>query len=292
VPQISFDKKGTNLIMNLFHAHSLPLFFDSMVSDLTPASGGFGQYNRPVFPETWKSTISYIGSPPHPSFGKLWASQRGQDRTVADIFGNKTDGYFVDLAVNDAVYLSNTLALEQYLGWRGLCIEPNPAYMKGHTYRTCTFIQAAVGPQDNEVVNFSFGGEVGGVVGPDFNNKHVRNDVPSGTLPTVSVETLLRDFHAPAIIDYLSLDIEGAEYWVFQTFPWDKYIFSTLTVERPGDDLPVLLEKNGYTYLCDHGDFGDQFWVHRTLPNYDHVVSKYNKGPQGQCRSASEKGRM
>ena len=99
------------------------------------------------------------------------------------------------------------------------------------------------------------------MAGPDFHNKNMRNAASSDTLPTVSVGTLVRDFHVPAVIDYLSLDIEGAEHWVFE-FPWVNYIFPTLTVERPGDKLATLFEENGYTYLCDHGDFGDQLWVH------------------------------
>jgi hypothetical protein len=35
------------------------------------------------------------------------------------------------------------------------------------------------------------------------------------------------------VIDYLSLDIESAEAWIFETFPWEDYTFLTLTVERP-----------------------------------------------------------
>ena len=35
--------------------------------------------------------------------------------------------YFVDLAANDPIDLSNTFKLEQ-MGWEGLCIEPNPVY--------------------------------------------------------------------------------------------------------------------------------------------------------------------
>jgi hypothetical protein len=33
-----------------------------------------------------------------------------QDKTIAEIFGNKKGGFFVDLASNDAVDLSNTLS--------------------------------------------------------------------------------------------------------------------------------------------------------------------------------------
>lgn len=226
----------------------------------------------------------YLGGSPQPSLDVRWTSQCGQDRTIADVFQNKTDGYFVDLAANDAISLSNTLTLEQQFGWRGLCIEPNPTYIKGHMPRSCTFIQAAVGSKDDEIVTFTFEGVFGGVVGSDFDNKGTKNEVVSHTLPTVSVETLFRDFAAPAVIDYLSLDIEGAEHWVFETFPWHKHVFSTITVERPGAELTTLLETNGYTHICDHGFFGDQFWAHRTLSNYENVVSKYGKDPDGQCR--------
>lgn len=230
----------------------------------------------------------YLGGNPHPTHEVGWTGQCGQDKTIADIFHNKTDGYFVDLAANEAVHLSNTLTLEQHFGWRGLCIEPNPVYMKGYTHRTCTFIQAAVGPRDDELVTFNFQGERGGIVGPDFKNKGTTNDVAFDTLPTVSVEKIFHDFAAPAIIDYLSLDVEGAEQWVFQTFPWHKYIFLTLTVERPGNDLIALLEDNGYVYLCDHGTFGDQLWAHNTLPNYEYVISKYRKPLHGQCRPVNK----
>lgn len=48
---------------------------------------------------------------------------------------------------------------------------------------------------------------------------------------------LLDDFGAPAVIDYLSLDIEGAEWYAFSTFPWHRYVFLTITVERPSTEL-------------------------------------------------------
>jgi hypothetical protein len=51
--------------------------------------------------------------------GNVWKGQARQDRIVADLFSNKRDGYFVDLAAYDAVDHSNTLALERELGWKG-----------------------------------------------------------------------------------------------------------------------------------------------------------------------------
>jgi len=50
-----------------------------------------------------------------PAF-KKWFSQAHQDEIVVDLLGN--NGYFIDLAANDAKELSNTLSLERK-GWNG-----------------------------------------------------------------------------------------------------------------------------------------------------------------------------
>jgi hypothetical protein len=55
-----------------------------------------------------------------------WFAQVHQDEIVVDLLGKQ--GYFIDLASNDAKDFSNTLALERNgLQWQGLCIEPNPS---------------------------------------------------------------------------------------------------------------------------------------------------------------------
>ena len=47
----------------------------------------------------------------HDTYG-TWHGQSGQDRTIAKLFEDKRNGYFVDLASNEPIYLSNTRALE------------------------------------------------------------------------------------------------------------------------------------------------------------------------------------
>lgn len=240
---------------------------------------GFSRSSRPFDSKSWRFVAIYKGNETNPAVRQPWTSQVGQDKTIIDVFNGKEAGYFVDLASNDAVQLSNTLTLEQAYGWSGLCIEANPIYMKGYLHRSCQLIQAVVGPTENEIVPFKFNGVYGGVTGGHFDNK----DGGGGSMHTVSLGKILEDFKAPPVIEYLSLDIEGAEAWAFQTFLWDKYTFLTLTVERPKPELVAMLESNGYMYMCDHGDFGDQFWVHNTLPNLAVVVSKYKRN--GQCRT-------
>lgn len=230
---------------------------------------------------SWKSVYLYRGGPKDSELDSDSTSQRGQDLTIADIFEHKRDGTFLDLAANHAIILSNSMVLEQKYGWKGLCIEPNPVYTPTYSHRTCRLVQAVVGPDDGLKVEFNFRGVMGGIIGFDNRNSTTKS-INTDTHYTVSVAKVLQDFGMPRAIDYLSLDIEGAEAWVFESFPWHLYTFRTLTVERPKRELRSMLEKNDYVFLCYHGHFGDELWVHASLGNYAKVVAKYQGGDQ--CR--------
>ncbi len=181
------------------------------------------------------------------------------------MFRGKRGGFFVDLAANDAVKLSYTLTLEQQYGWNGICVEANPKYFEKLYSRRCQLVQAAVGKTNNEKVHFNFKAAFGGIVVKKFDDKEATNNTK--TFSTVSSESMFSSFSVPNIIDYMSLDIEGAEEWVFETFPWHKYRILVLTVERPKQMLKKAMDANGYLYICDHGGFGDQLWLHSTFPN-------------------------
>lgn len=51
-----------------------------------------------------------------------WFSQYRQDEVVSRLLKGKRKGYFVDLASNDAIRISNTYALETFWDWNGLCL--------------------------------------------------------------------------------------------------------------------------------------------------------------------------
>jgi len=56
---------------------------------------------------------------PNKTDEEMWFSQVNQDKIVSSLLRNKTEGYFIDLAANHAVSLSNTLALERMFNWKG-----------------------------------------------------------------------------------------------------------------------------------------------------------------------------
>ena len=65
------------------------------------------------------------------------------------------NGFFIDLAANWPVLLSNSLALERDYGWEGMCIEPQPEMLLELAHRKCDVIAAVVTEKTNDTVNFT-----------------------------------------------------------------------------------------------------------------------------------------
>ena len=55
----------------------------------------------------------------------MFYSQAGQDKWVVEKTNSKNNGYFLDIGAYDGINYSNTLYFEKYLGWNGICIEPD-----------------------------------------------------------------------------------------------------------------------------------------------------------------------
>jgi Methyltransferase FkbM domain len=196
-----------------------------------------------------------------------WFSQLRQDFLVSRLLYEKRGGYFVDLAANDAIRISNTFALETYYGWTGLAIEPNPIYWSGLAFRKCDIAAAVVGKISGEELRFKFpkrAAPKGGLVGDEFDNKQGGNSATDEDQMrfTVTIRDIFERFQTPAVIDYLSLDVEGAETFVMESFPFDQYRFNLLTVERADSTLCKLLERNGYIQLKQLKRWGETLWVH------------------------------
>ena len=207
-----------------------------------------------------------------------WKSQARQEEIVTGLLGarggdhdkpNKRayyNGFFIDLAANHYMDMSNTYPLEQApYAWKGLCIEANPKYWTNLTfYRDCQVVGAVVGKNRMQAVNFSFdlwAGVGGGIVGADYDNKedNVHSRVQLYTAP---LQEVFERHHVPAVIDYLSLDVEGAEHFIMDSFPYDNYRIQIMTVERPKSMFHTIVEAHGYVCLATISDFGETLWVH------------------------------
>ena len=178
-----------------------------------------------------------------------FTSQLGQDKLVLSLYQNKHQGYFVDLASNEWRGLSNTLALERYYNWTGICIEPLPGYLQGILeQRRCSLVTNPVSSVVGNVVSFHRQEAFSGIVSSMTNN-HKKDASRDLHLTTVALTSILEHLHAPLVIDYLSLDVEGAELLVLEGLNFDKYTFLVMSVERPSAKVYSLLARNRYWFL-------------------------------------------
>jgi FkbM family methyltransferase len=205
---------------------------------------------------------------------KTYYSQIGQDAWVNSVLNGKRNGFFVELGACDGLYLSNTLYFERHLDWNGICIEPNERYWSAlGRNRRCNLSHALVHSEPDQMVDFVLAEAASGI-DDETGNKHVVK------LRTSTLEQVLDAYNAPRIIDYLSLDVEGQEYNILSTFPFDKYQFRCLTVEHNAphvgsenqQKIRDLLEGAGYRFVqgnddingWSHGPIND-FYVHSLL---------------------------
>jgi len=211
----------------------------------------------------WKTIDVFYGKHNHPPENFPWYSQCRQDEIVAGLLGNKTQGYFIDLAANHASRLSNTYALERHFQWNGLCIEPNPQYWLGYMqHRSCRLFGAVVGGKRMEEVDFNYDGVFGGIAREEFDNKEAQADLVRKAY-TVPIEEIFEKAGVPTVVDYLSLDVEGAELYVMKAFPFDRYQVKIMTVERPSEELIELFTANGFEKAMNLIRWGETLWIHK-----------------------------
>ena len=168
----------------------------------------------------------------------VFFGNKNQDKwVVKEIFNFKKEGFFLDLAATNGLHQNNTFFLEKRLGWKGICIEPNKNFFeKLKKKRTAKCICEIIDGEEREVEFFPNGGE-GGIIGNEYDNNDLkRNSLLSKARKKKNIEkrytktllSILIDYKAPKVIDFFSLDAEGAETNILKNFPFDQYKYYQL----------------------------------------------------------------
>ena len=193
----------------------------------------------------------------------LTASQAGQDYWIfAEAFNEMQSGYFLDIGAHDGISLSNTYLLETKYKWTGLCIEANPiSFEKLRKNRRTTCVNTCLDQSEREV-EFVLNDVLGGIADRDVRNK----DADTAALKTTKLKarpllSILEEYNAPRNIDYLSIDVEGAEERILGGFDFQKHTFKTITIELPNEQLRGVFKSNGYILIREI-PFLDCLYIH------------------------------
>ncbi len=196
--------------------------------------------------------------------GCISYAQDGQDLAVLRILGENRPGFFVEAGASNGVISSNTCLLESRHGWTGICVEADPWFFEQlRRNRSCICVPACL-DGENARIAFTPAGATGGIVAGDTDN-HVPQDDRMLTLETRRLQDVLDAHRAPSVIDFLSLDVEGAEWRILRHFPFDRYSFRLMMIERPSALLHAHLLSCGYRHVGEAG--GDEIYCHGGEPS-------------------------
>lgn len=196
-----------------------------------------------------------------------YASLNQLDRKL-ETYVDYDNGYFVELGANDGVTQSNSLYFEKYRNWRGLLVEPTPQnFLKcrqNRSARNSIYCAACVSfDYDHEFVRLAYSNLMSTPVNLESDIQDPRAHAALGDRFLDSGETvfefgavartlnfLLLDAGAPRQIDFLSLDVEGAELEVLKGVDHKAFRFKYILVEcRDFPRLGAYLEKQGYRFI-------------------------------------------
>jgi len=190
-----------------------------------------------------------------------YTGEIGQDKWVLEkVFPGVTDGYFVDVGSGHGTIGSNSLGLE-LRGWKGICIDPFPIYMEG---RTCRVYQEVVFSKAGLVMSFAQAGGLSGLSDTLAKWNEKAAQAPTVNLTTVTLDDLLARAAAPSYIQFISMDIEGAELEALRAFPFERYQVGAWAIEHNREEpkrtqIQELLRSRGYERVHEYRQ--DDFYV-------------------------------
>src|ERR1044071_859295 len=190
-------------------------------------------------------------------------AQRFEDFHLWRALGDVPNGFYVDIGAGHPVYDNVSFAF--YLaGWRGVCVEPNPALAT---------LARAVRPRDllHEGLCGAAAGEATLYLQREFHGlsttvaehaeaaaKEVNRSAEAVTLPVTTLAALCEQ-HAPPPFEFLKGDVEGAEADVLRGADLSRHRPKMIVVEaiKPftlapaWDEWEPLFSRHGYSYVWD-----------------------------------------
>jgi FkbM family methyltransferase len=188
-------------------------------------------------------------------------AQRFEDLYLLRCFGAQPSGFYVDVGAGHPVHDNVSFAF--YLkGWRGITVEPNPALAR---------LSQAVRPRDHahQVLLGETLGEAIFYLVEEFHGLSTMIEAHARTAQSefgkgsqalslpVTTLTALCERHAPLSIDFLKVDVEGAEPQVLSGGDWRRFrpkvvvveALAPYTLEPAWDAFEPFLAERGYRHV-------------------------------------------
>ena len=194
--------------------------------------------------------------------GQIVFGQEGEDILLTRVFGNKTNGFFVDVGAHHPTRFSNTYMLSLN-GWSGINIDANQHSINQFELTRSRDINicSSIGVNDVSRKYFCFAESALNTFDEEIAQMYVRNGHKIDrieSLKTTGLGVLLYANVKPGtLIDLLNIDVEGLELEVIRSNDWSKYAPVVVVVEILNATVEQAIEHE----------------VTRTIQTYGYVLS-------------------
>ena len=197
-------------------------------------------------------------------------SQLGQDLFVLNELKYKKNGYFVEFGAGNGKHLSNTYLLEKKYNWKGILAEPAKCWhkelIKNRTCSICFDLVNIDSGLNLDFFEFYSSSALKKYEDKDvLNNLKINNEKPKRyTVKSININDMLKQYNAPSIMDYLSVDTEGGELEILKSINFKNYKFKIITCEhnyKNKNEISKFLHNKGYTLKFENYSYFDGWYT-------------------------------
>jgi len=201
----------------------------------------------------------------------MFHSQDKQDEYLENnIFKGYKNGFYMDIGAHDGITINNTLYFEEYNNWTGVNVEPiEEVYNKLVINRPNDInINCAICNNDGVaefILNIGYTEMISGLKNNydprhykrlEKDNKEMNSKTEIINVNTKRIETICDKYNIKHI-NYLSIDVEGAEFDVIKSINFDKVFIDVIGFENNYNDISVEIIKYLETF--------NYIEIHRTM---------------------------
>ena len=191
---------------------------------------------------------------------RIGRAQYGEDRVALHFLGHRRGGFYADFGAHHPVRLSNTWLLHAAYGWRGLNVDADAELMQAFRRLRPRDINvtAAIGPGKAPVEFTVFEKRLESTLDPARAARTGRRReviARHSLVPRTIAEIFEAHLPPDQAIDFMSVDLEGADLDALGTNDWARFRPELVCVEDFGfralEPTPIrgFMEDRGYRWV-------------------------------------------
>jgi len=194
-------------------------------------------------------------------------SQQDEDKYIIQYLLKEkiNDGIFLEIGACDGILYSNTKTLEDYFGFTGILIEPQPIYFSRliNNRKNCKCYNYAVSNLNEESINFIGDNAESGITNNTNTDLSKYPDWVPYKVKNLKMKDII-NMSGVNYIDFMIIDVEGSEFELLQSIDFNFPIFCIIieahsTEQEKNKIFGNYLKANGFTYK--ERQRGNEVWL-------------------------------